>query len=154
MDGGSRPQRNHQDCTAMSWLNTSSFASLAKTALREAQKTIDKALDIKEDAVQTPSSPEEGETHKPIGKLFVRVLDEHGLDRRRRSGTASCRAGHRQRAGHREHNGSRRRPVGLVHRLVLRTAAGHQHDGGCRSRGRHSGARRTSGTSLIIKQHL
>ena len=32
----------------MSWLNTASFASLAKNALREAQKTIDKALDIKE----------------------------------------------------------------------------------------------------------
>lgn len=30
----------------MSWLNTASIANLAKTALKEAQKTIDKALDI------------------------------------------------------------------------------------------------------------
>jgi len=36
----------------MSWFNqfdASGFASLAKTALKEAQKTIDKALDIKEE---------------------------------------------------------------------------------------------------------
>lgn len=33
----------------MSWFDTSGLASLAKTALKEAQKTIDKALDIKED---------------------------------------------------------------------------------------------------------
>lgn len=32
----------------MSWLNTSSIANLAKNALKEAQKTIDKALDIRE----------------------------------------------------------------------------------------------------------
>jgi hypothetical protein len=36
----------------MSWLNTSSIANLAKNALKEAQKTIDKALDIRDpDAV-------------------------------------------------------------------------------------------------------
>ncbi|KAI4471124.1 tata element modulatory factor tmf1 [Holotrichia oblita] len=33
----------------MSWFDASSFASIAKTALKEAQKTIDKALDIKDD---------------------------------------------------------------------------------------------------------
>ncbi|XP_058794833.1 TATA element modulatory factor-like [Phymastichus coffea] len=33
----------------MSWFETSGFASLAKTALKEAQKTIDKALDIKDE---------------------------------------------------------------------------------------------------------
>ncbi|XP_014210575.1 TATA element modulatory factor [Copidosoma floridanum] len=33
----------------MSWFDTSGFASLAKTALKEAQKTIDKALDIKDE---------------------------------------------------------------------------------------------------------
>ncbi len=32
----------------MSWLNTSSIANLAKNALKEAQKTIDKALDIRD----------------------------------------------------------------------------------------------------------
>lgn len=37
----------------MSWLNTS-IANLAKNALKEAQKTIDKALDIRDtDASQT-----------------------------------------------------------------------------------------------------
>lgn len=34
----------------MSWLNTASIANLAKSALKEAQKTIDRALDIKENA--------------------------------------------------------------------------------------------------------
>ena len=29
-----------------SWLNTKAFASLAKTALNEAQKTLDRALEI------------------------------------------------------------------------------------------------------------
>lgn len=33
----------------MSWFDASSFASIAKTALKEAQKTIDKALDIRDD---------------------------------------------------------------------------------------------------------
>lgn len=33
----------------MSWFDATGFASLAKTALKEAQKTIDKALDITED---------------------------------------------------------------------------------------------------------
>lgn len=35
----------------MSWFDTAGFASLAKSALKEAQKTIDKALDINEDEV-------------------------------------------------------------------------------------------------------
>lgn len=40
----------------MSWLSTASnIASLAKTALKEAQKTIDKALDIKENEVNVDS---------------------------------------------------------------------------------------------------
>lgn len=47
----------------MSWFDTSGFASLAKTALKEAQKSIDKVLDIKDEdvtqnsdqlAIQTP----------------------------------------------------------------------------------------------------
>ena len=41
----------------MSWLNTASIASLAKSALKEAQKTIDKALDIKENLDISISSP-------------------------------------------------------------------------------------------------
>lgn len=33
----------------MSWFDTASIANIAKTALKEAQKTIDKALDIRDD---------------------------------------------------------------------------------------------------------
>lgn len=33
----------------MSWFDTSNFASLAKTALTQAQKSIDKVLDIEEE---------------------------------------------------------------------------------------------------------
>lgn len=33
----------------MSWFDPSGFASLAKSALKEAQKTIDKALDINDE---------------------------------------------------------------------------------------------------------
>lgn len=36
----------------MSWFDTSGIASLAKTALKEAQKTIDKALDIKDEELR------------------------------------------------------------------------------------------------------
>lgn len=39
----------------MSWFDTSGFASLAKTALKEAQKTIDKALDIKDEDRPQPT---------------------------------------------------------------------------------------------------
>lgn len=38
----------------MSWFDATGFANLAKSALKEAQKTIDKALDIKEE--NAPSS--------------------------------------------------------------------------------------------------
>lgn len=35
----------------MSWFDASGFANIAKSALREAQRTIDKALDIKDDEI-------------------------------------------------------------------------------------------------------
>ncbi|KAG8237875.1 hypothetical protein J437_LFUL017884 [Ladona fulva] len=41
---------------SMSWFDASGIASLAKTALKEAQKTIDKALDIKDEDDQLPSN--------------------------------------------------------------------------------------------------
>lgn len=41
----------------MSWFDTSGFANLAKSALKEAQKTIDKALDIKEDDARLAQTP-------------------------------------------------------------------------------------------------
>jgi len=47
----------------MSWFDATGFANLAKSALKEAQKTIDKALDIKDEESQsktsTPISPQD-----------------------------------------------------------------------------------------------
>lgn len=40
----------------MSWFDATGFANLAKTALKEAQKTIDKALDIQEENGRRPQS--------------------------------------------------------------------------------------------------
>lgn len=40
----------------MSWFDTSGFASLAKTALKEAQKSIDKVLDIKDEDINQDTS--------------------------------------------------------------------------------------------------
>lgn len=40
----------------MSWFDTKNFASLAKTALKEAQKKIDKVLDIQEDELEASKS--------------------------------------------------------------------------------------------------
>lgn len=53
----------------MSWFDTTGIANLAKSALKEAQKTIDKALDIKEDEcksnvqskVQSPAAAEDAD---------------------------------------------------------------------------------------------
>ncbi|CAK9796758.1 TATA element modulatory factor [Anthophora plagiata] len=45
----------------MSWFDATGFANLAKSALKEAQKTLDKALDIK-DEDQKPLEPLEGRT--------------------------------------------------------------------------------------------
>lgn len=41
----------------MSWFDASGFANLAKSALKEAQKTIDKALDIKDEEQKTSQTP-------------------------------------------------------------------------------------------------
>lgn len=40
----------------MSWFQTTNIASLAKTALKEAQRTIDKALEIGDSSAPTVSS--------------------------------------------------------------------------------------------------
>lgn len=40
----------------MSWFDAAGLANIAKTALKEAQRTIDKALDIKEDEINTVPS--------------------------------------------------------------------------------------------------
>lgn len=39
-----------QGFDTMSWFDTAGFTSLAKSALKEAQRTIDKALDLEEDS--------------------------------------------------------------------------------------------------------
>lgn len=40
----------------MSWFDTTGFASLAKSALKEAQKQIDKALDIKVEELENSNT--------------------------------------------------------------------------------------------------
>ncbi|XP_023294827.2 TATA element modulatory factor [Lucilia cuprina] len=50
----------------MSWFDTKSFASLAKTALKEAQKKIDKVLDIQEDELD--------------GSISASLVGENALD--------------------------------------------------------------------------
>ncbi|XP_046643874.1 TATA element modulatory factor-like isoform X2 [Daphnia pulicaria] len=60
----------------MSWLNTSSIANLAKNALKEAQKTIDKALDIRDpDAVG--NKPIENEIIGHFFESFNLVKEEN-----------------------------------------------------------------------------
>jgi len=61
----------------MSWFNqfdASGFASLAKTALKEAQKTIDKALDIKDEdecdeVSQESETPKDTDNQDPPQKI-------------------------------------------------------------------------------------
>lgn len=64
----------------MSWFNqfdASGFASLAKTALKEAQKTIDKALDIKDEddgddvleESEAPKDVDDQDAQQKISKL-------------------------------------------------------------------------------------
>lgn len=61
----------------MSWFNqfdASGFASLAKTALKEAQKTIDKALDIKDEdecdeVSQDSETPKDTDNQDPQQKI-------------------------------------------------------------------------------------
>lgn len=64
----------------MSWFNqfdTSGFASLAKTALKEAQKTIDKALDIK-DEEDNDEVLEESEFQKEADDLDSQKISKLG----------------------------------------------------------------------------
>lgn len=64
----------------MSWFDTAGIASLAKNALKEAQKTIDKALDIKDDDT-TPRSVVKGSAKRnfyisvKINRIYVFYLN-------------------------------------------------------------------------------
>ena len=50
----------------MSWFNSAGFSSLAKSAISQAQKSIDKVLDIKDDAKDAQVRPKSSEnTKKP-----------------------------------------------------------------------------------------
>lgn len=75
----------------MSWFDATGIASLAKTALKEAQKTIDKALDITEDdessrskaeaALKSSSSSSELSAHSQpteTAKVDAKIVDEDG----------------------------------------------------------------------------
>lgn len=70
----------------MSWLNTSSIASLAKSALKEAQKTIDKALDISEEvnttitsSVKTTNTDETATFNSNVMTGTEAVVDNHDV---------------------------------------------------------------------------
>lgn len=55
--------------STMSWFDAAGLTSLAKSALKEAQRTIDKALDIEEndENIQPPITPS---ATTPKGKFF------------------------------------------------------------------------------------
>lgn len=57
----------------MSWFDASGLASIAKTALKEAQRTIDKALDIQEDVVNSKF------TNSPVDTNSDDFFDSWGI---------------------------------------------------------------------------
>ncbi|KAJ0178042.1 hypothetical protein K1T71_005865 [Dendrolimus kikuchii] len=65
----------------MNWFDTSSLTSLAKTALKEAQKTIDKALDIQDESgeEQDEDSPIHTEQNKTAGNVGTPQKDSDFL---------------------------------------------------------------------------
>lgn len=62
----------------MSWFDATGFASLAKTALKEAQKTIDKALDIKED--EDDGSASDLKSSSSTSSLSVKSAEKYSPD--------------------------------------------------------------------------
>lgn len=58
----------------MSWFDTTQLASFAKSALKEAQKTLDKALDIKEDDV-VDAKANEGDVEDAWGSFTGSYFD-------------------------------------------------------------------------------
>jgi hypothetical protein len=58
----------HRQPLAMSWFKTTNLAEFAKTAIKEAQKTIDKALDIPEEP-----TPEDAEDVVDDSGMFSRA---------------------------------------------------------------------------------
>lgn len=64
----------------MSWFDTSGIANLAKSALKEAQKTIDKALDIKEDENRSNQTPKEEQANNFFATWGIKSIDGGGED--------------------------------------------------------------------------
>lgn len=66
----------------MSWFDATSFSKYAKSALKNAQKNIDKVLDIKDDDIAATSTTVQADASKPCNKLdgdeqfFDSFLDE------------------------------------------------------------------------------
>jgi TATA element modulatory factor len=58
----------------MSWFDTTGIASLAKNALKEAQKTIDKALDINDDTANRAKGPAKGGTFLMLIFTFYNTI--------------------------------------------------------------------------------
>lgn len=63
----------------MSWFDTAGIASLAKNALKEAQKTIDKALDIKED-VDDDGNASDLKSSSSTSSLSVNSAEKYSPD--------------------------------------------------------------------------
>ncbi|XP_069973368.1 TATA element modulatory factor isoform X12 [Penaeus vannamei] len=72
----------------MSWFDTAGFTSLAKSALKEAQRTIDKALDIEEDSenvvpATTISSPGQKGISEKLKEESENFFASFGLDKKK-----------------------------------------------------------------------
>lgn len=63
----------------MSWFDATGIASLAKTALKEAQKTIDKALDIKDD-VEHDGNASDLKSSSSTSSLSVQSAEKNSPD--------------------------------------------------------------------------
>ncbi|CAG7821186.1 unnamed protein product [Allacma fusca] len=63
----------------MSWFQSTNFASLAKTALKEAQKTIDKALDIKDENSAARTASVVAEPSPDIALTESEILLDSGI---------------------------------------------------------------------------
>ena len=58
----------------MSWFDTSGFSSYAKTALSQAQKSIDRVLDIEQDETNSAASKSSGNLSLVIYLIILHIL--------------------------------------------------------------------------------
>ena len=73
LSDNSRNTQNSDEFKKMSWFDTFSFSKYAKTALKQAQKNIDKVLDIKdsEEQINANHSKETQSKGKDVTMLFM-----------------------------------------------------------------------------------